>query len=309
MRRLHLLLLGIGIGGAALAAACSDGTTVINIYGGSDGGGVTSDGGGVGFDDDSGPQGGVGVVDGGAGTGAPTGLPCDIQQLLEVRCIACHSTSMRLLTYADLQAKSGSNPANTMAKESLARMKGVGAIMPPTPAVAPTPAEIATFEAWVTAGAPQGTACTNAVDGGALPDAGPNPYNTPMKCTSGKTTLGQSSSMRPGEACQACHQKQGGPNYSIAGTVYPTAHEPQDCNGVPGGMNVVVTDKNNQVVTIPVNNVGNFGLKTSVAAPFFVKVTSGNLTRPMIGSLTSGDCNSCHTPTGANGAPGRVMAP
>lgn len=304
MRRLHLLLLGIGIGGAALAAACSDGATVINIYGGSDGG-ATSDG-GVGVNDDSGPQGGVGVVDGGAGTGATTGLPCDIQQLLEVRCIACHSASMRLLTYADLQAKSGSNPANNMAQESLARMKGVGALMPPLPAVPPTPAEIATFGAWVTAGTPQGTACTNAVDAG---PPGPNPYNTPMQCTSGKTTLGQSASMRPGEACQACHQKQGGPSYSVAGTVYPTAHEPQDCNGVPGGMNVVVTDKNNKIVTIPVNGVGNFGSNAVVTAPFFVKVTSSKGTRPMIGSLTSGDCNSCHTPTGANGAPGRVMAP
>jgi mono/diheme cytochrome c family protein len=24
---------------------------------------------------------------------------------------------------------------------------------------------------------------------------------------------------------------------------------------------------------------------------------------------TIGDCNSCHTPTGANGAPGRIAAP
>jgi hypothetical protein len=24
---------------------------------------------------------------------------------------------------------------------------------------------------------------------------------------------------------------------------------------------------------------------------------------------TSGDCNSCHTVNGANGAPGRIMAP
>jgi hypothetical protein len=303
MRRLQLLILTIGIAGAALAAACSDGTTIINIYGGGSDGGLPS------FNDDSGTQGGVGIVEGGAGTGANTGLPCEVQQLLEIRCIACHSTSMRLLTYADLQAKAASNPKNNMAQESLARMKGTGALMPPKPAVPPTAQEIATFEAWVNAGTQMGPACTNAVDGG-LPEAGPNPYNTPSVCTSGKSwSGGNSMSMRPGEACQACHQKQGGPSYSIAGTVYPTAHEPKDCNGSPGGMSVVVTDKNNKVVTVAVNSVGNFGSNAAIAAPFYVKVTAGNKVRPMIGALTAGDCNSCHTETGANGAPGRVMAP
>jgi hypothetical protein len=308
MRRAHLLLLSLAIGGAAVAAACSDGSTVINIVGGS------ADGGSVGrpsFDDDSGAQGGVGVVDGGAGTGANTGLPCDIQQLMEIRCIACHSTSMRLLTYADFQAKAASNPANTMAQESLARMKGMGAIMPPSPAVAPTAQEIATMEAWVSAGAPMGVACTNVPDAG---PPGPNPYNTPVVCTSNKywtTQMGNSLSMRPGEACQACHQKQGGPIYTVGGTVYPTAHEPKDCNGSVGGgtMNVVVTDKNKNVVTVPVNSVGNFGTRAAIVPPFFVTVTQGGKSRPMIGSLTNGDCNSCHTEAGANGAPGRVMAP
>ena len=141
-------------------------------------------------------------------------------------------------------------------------------------------------------------------------DAGVNPYNTPPVCTSGKFwTSGTNGSMRPGEACQACHQKQGGPIFSIAGTVYPTAHEPKDCNGSPGNMSVVVTDKNNKVVTIPVNGVGNFYSGASIAAPFTVKVQSSQKTRAMSGSLTSGDCNSCHTQTGANNAPGRIMAP
>jgi predicted CXXCH cytochrome family protein len=29
----------------------------------------------------------------------------------------------------------------------------------------------------------------------------------------------------------------------------------------------------------------------------------------MSGAVTAGDCNSCHTEQGANGAPGRIMAP
>jgi predicted CXXCH cytochrome family protein len=29
----------------------------------------------------------------------------------------------------------------------------------------------------------------------------------------------------------------------------------------------------------------------------------------MVGKVTSGDCNSCHTTAGANGAPGRILVP
>ena len=38
-------------------------------------------------------------------------------------------------------------------------------------------------------------------------------------------------------------------------------------------------------------------------------VTDGVKTRQMQGTVTSGDCNSCHTVNGTNGAPGRIMAP
>ena len=31
--------------------------------------------------------------------------------------------------------------------------------------------------------------------------------------------------------------------------------------------------------------------------------------RMMVASQTAGNCNSCHTQNGANGAPGRIMAP
>jgi mono/diheme cytochrome c family protein len=263
--------------------------------------------------DDAGEQGGVGVVDGGAGTGANTGLPCDVQQILEVRCIACHSTSLPLLTYANLMAPSTKDPSKTMAQESLVRMQSTTSPMPPPPAVAPTSAEIATFAAWVSANTPKGQACTALPDAGtdAGSDAGTqNPYNTPTVCTSNKYwTSGTGGSMAPGEACQACHQKQGGPSYTIAGTVYPTAHEPKDCDGVAGGVSVVVTDANKNVITLTANSAGNFSSGSNVAAPFNVKVTSTKGTRAMSGSLTSGDCNSCHTTTGANGAPGRIMAP
>jgi mono/diheme cytochrome c family protein len=253
---------------------------------------------------------GINATGTGAGTGANTGLPCDVQQLLENRCIGCHlgTSPPPLLTYDNLVAPSKSDPTKSMAQVSLDRMQSTTSPMPPAPAVAPTPEEIATFKAWVDAQTPKGTACTAAPDGGA-----PTNTNTPTVCTSGKTWNGGnegSGSMRPGGACITCHTMRGGPAYVIAGTVYPTAHEPNDCDGVAGtGLNVIVTDANGTVTNVPVNGVGNFYSRTKVVAPFHVKVSDGTKERAMGGALTAGDCNSCHTVTGVNGAPGRIMAP
>jgi hypothetical protein len=253
---------------------------------------------------------------GAAGTGLATGLPCDVQAVLENRCLACHSGTSPppLLTYDDLMKPSTVDPAKTLAQLALERMKSTTSPMPPPPAVPPDAEEIAAFEAWVNAGTPKGAACTTpppigdaGADGGA--DAGP------LTCTSGKTwTKGDDGSelMHPGAACNACHQVQGGPNLRVAGTVYPTLHEPNDCNGAatPPPIVVTVTDSKNRTFDMPVNAAGNFLRdKGGLKPPYRAKVTSGGKTRAMVGTVTSGDCNSCHTPTGLNGAPGRIQAP
>ena len=63
------------------------------------------------------------------------------------------------------------------------------------------------------------------------------------------------------------------------------------------------------MTNVPVNTVGNFSTRARIVPPFKVKVTSGAKERVMAGALTAGDCNSCHTVAGVNGAPGRIMAP
>jgi hypothetical protein len=145
------------------------------------------------------------------------------------------------------------------------------------------------------------------------PDAG----GTGVVCTSNTFwTNGDrgSASMHPGNACITCHASNSkAPNLTIAGTVYPTSHEPNDCNGAKGTGNsitVVVTDATGkQLSPIVVNSVGNFYSTTAVAAPFHVKVVSNGKENAMMEAPPNGDCGSCHTQQGANNAPGRIVVP
>jgi hypothetical protein len=46
-----------------------------------------------------------------------------------------------------------------------------------------------------------------------------------------------------------------------------------------------------------------------VATPFRAKVTYMGRERDMAAGQTSGDCNACHTQSGAMSAPGRIILP
>src|SRR6476661_7108614 len=150
----------------------------------------------------------------------PTGLPCDVQNVLENQCQGCHgnpptnAAPMPLVTYENLAAL---DPTGVMyAQACVARMSGAGAQMPPLPAVAPASADISVFQQWLDAGMPRG-------------NCRPNPFAVPPTCTSGHTWGGgeESGSMDPGVACIQCHARsREAPRFAIAGTVYPTGHEP-----------------------------------------------------------------------------------
>jgi hypothetical protein len=263
------------------------------------------------------------VGDPGTGTSSGTGtagdgLPCDITTILSTYCVSCHSSPpvggapTALLTYTDLTAPAKSDATKTMAEVSVARMKSSTSPMPPKPGSPVAAADIATFEAWVAAGSPQGT-CGDV-------ETGPNPFDAPAQCTSNSyypPNGNEGAGMSPGQACNQCHLQQGGeaPIFSIAGTVYPTAHEPDDCyakveSGPAISTAVVeITDKNGGVHTIKVNSVGNFLLGTSIAKPYTAKVKYDGRERIMVAAQTSGDCNSCHTQNGTKDAPGRVLLP
>lgn len=246
---------------------------------------------------------------GSGGPGTTTGLPCDVSQVLSKSCTSCHGSPpsgapMSLVSYADLTASDPSDPSKKVIEVAIARMQNTAKPMPPSGVAAA--ADVQTLQAWLAAGLPMGSC------------GGTNPYGTPPVCTSGKSWNGGnngSASMYPGRACITCHATNSeAPKFQLAGTVYPTAHEPDSCLGSPSGsgLTVEITDAKGTVITLTPNGSGNFSYRSRTSAlqfPYTARVKQGTKVRAMSAAQTNGDCNSCHTQSGTNGAPGRIMAP
>jgi hypothetical protein len=219
---------------------------------------------------------------------------------------------MPLVTRTNLTAPSFADASMTFAQRTVVRMQSTTSPMPPAPGTPVSSAEIQTVQSWISAGYPAGSCTTN---GGA--DAGPpDPLGATPTCTSGTTWTGGnngSAVMNPGLACISCHAGTGGeaPQFTIAGTVYPTGHEPNLCNGANGtnGARVVIVDAANRTVTLTPNAAGNFTYTGAITTPYTAKVTYQGRERIMPAAQTSGDCNACHTQNGTSGAPGRITLP
>jgi hypothetical protein len=264
-------------------------------------------------EDNVGVGGDIADAGGGAPNLGPSDLPCDVQNVLATHCQACHTKFPpgALVTRADLLSASLTDDTLTMAEESLVRLQATDSThMPPAPHERVTSAEIQSLRAWVEVGMPEDSCGMEA-------DAGPDPYDTPVVCTSDKRWTGgneESPNMRPGGACIHCHsEEREGPIFAAAGTVYPTPHEPNDCNGVSGkaeGAVVEVTDANGEVHTLEPNRAGNFMLEArGFAYPYTAKVVYQGRERVMVESQKNGDCNKCHTEAGSHDAPGRIFLP
>ena len=251
---------------------------------------------------------------------APTGLPCDVAQVLN-ECSDCHGAkpsggaTSSLLSYEDLTAKSDDDPTKTIAEVALARMKSADRPMPPTGAL--PDAKVATFEAWVTSGMAKGSCgdSTHGTDAGTVtsvpPEPNPDPKTPPtLTCTSGKTVSNHPGPlMAAGVACGSCHTGGDGPPlFAMAGTLYPTLNEPDKCVGTTG-VNILIIDAQGFTHTMTTNESGNFTRFTPVPLPYRAMVIRGNQIREMKTPQMNGDCNSCHTGTGTGGAPGRVTTP
>jgi len=277
---------------------------------------------------------------------AAKGVPCNVLAVLQDNgCLDCHGKKptskgiSSLVTYANLTAVDKyDDQGRTVAEASLARMKSKKQPMPPSPSDAVSSDDISVFSKWISGGY-KSSVCKTSTDttsettddtgtteskdagtatttppkdsGASAPpaDSGvaatPDPLNAAAVCTSGTSwKSGQNANMRPGEACGGCHGSS-----VVAGTVYPTGHEPDKCNGSNAGAQIIITDKNGTKTTITANSVGNFLIQKSIAKPYTAVVSYNGKTRAMVGSQTSTDCNSCHTQKGSSSAPGRIVLP
>jgi mono/diheme cytochrome c family protein len=235
-----------------------------------------------------------------------------VEALLINQCQSCHGVDPvlpapnSLVTKSDLTSLSLPEPTKTNAEESLARIQNTLYPMPPAPAPPPSDDAIAALKSWIAAGYPDQT-CAELPDAGDVADAtlGGSGYDGPFTCSTGKTyTGGNDPLMRPGDPCQYCH------TFPAAGTVYKTEHEDESCEGANvSNANIVITDANGMVLTLPVNSAGNFYTGTTIAGPFHAKLVYAGGERDMLEAQSSGNCNLCHTPAGDNGAPGRIMLP
>lgn len=270
------------------------------------------------------PDGGIASASDSGPPPAPveTDLPCEVAETLVTQCGSCHGAvpaggaPISLVTRADLLRPSAVDPALTYAERSVVRMRAATSPMPPAGTRVPDPA-IAALEAWIAAGSPAG-ACT--VE---------DPWSTPVTCTSGRTwTRGndESPEMHPGGTCVSCHDTMARERrFWLAGTVYPSAHEPDECAGADtGGAAIVeITDAEGRVYTMRPNRAGNFyllrptdedvqaggALAPAFTPPYTARVLQDGRERAMLTPQTEGECNACHTVSGAMGAPGRIVLP
>lgn len=143
----------------------------------------------------------------------------------------------------------------------------------------------------------------------ALPGCGDG--DAPENCsTDSVNDVDEGPLMKPGGACIDCHTSEGeGPIFKLAGTVMGATNDDTSCNGV-SGVTVEITGADGQLVTLTTNSAGNFFLESgAIALPYTAKVKAGGKELVMGTPQSVGDCNTCHTAGGANGAPGRILSP
>ena len=122
--------------------------------------------------------------------------------------------------------------------------------------------------------------------------------------------------MNPGRSCVKCHAETNdeghAPFYKVAGTVMQSLHDSDDCRGAPQ-MTIVLTDANETEWVMVGNSAGNFWLDPTAEVAMPLKTARiidehGNERVKQV-KVSDGDCASCHTRDGADGAPGRLIPP
>ena len=117
--------------------------------------------------------------------------------------------------------------------------------------------------------------------------------------------------MHPGGDCIACHrQRDEGPTFSVAGTVFQDLNDGDDCRGIPAARIDILDTSGAVALSLNANAAGNFFATARLpAGGYTAQVTYDGRTRSMSTVQTDGACNKCHTVDGAQNAPGRILVP
>ena len=142
---------------------------------------------------------------------------------------------------------------------------------------------------------------------------GPDLGTPPAVCSTHAVDEGESALMEPGGNCIQCHSDYDGPHFTFAGTVMSASHDDTNCAGVSDVI-VRIKGADGKTIELTTNGNGNFYSDASIgsiAFPYTAEVSRGGKTTSMLTSRTQAEtnCASCHTAAGANGAPGRIVAP
>jgi hypothetical protein len=136
------------------------------------GGGDGGEGGGAGGGAAGGSGGGT--VSGDAGSG------CEVQALMNARCVSCHSSPptqgapIAFTSLASLRSLSLRDPLKTNAERCVARMQETATRMPPMPEAPATAAEIAVLTGWIAGGMPACASDAGTEDAGSNVELSPN---------------------------------------------------------------------------------------------------------------------------------------
>jgi hypothetical protein len=143
----------------------------------------------------------------------------------------------------------------------------------------------------------------------------PPPGHASDPCGTGAWWTGgneESPRMHPGGDCISCHARGEGPDFAVAGTVMTDTDDATDCMGVEG-VTITLRDNAGEILAeMHSNAAGNFYTNAALPQsrlPYTVELASGGRTSAMATPQTETDCMACHTADGANGAPGRILAP
>jgi cytochrome c553 len=288
--------------------------TMVGCYGGGELAATSGDGGGAASSSSSSGSSGASSsgTSGGSSSGGSSGGPwCDVQAFVAANCVGCHTaggaSAPPMDTFAELSGPSPTYAGQTVAQRAEARL--TANTMPPGGGHA---ASASLFATWIAAGYSH-ESCTGGTDAGSGVMAGPVDFGAPAACTSGSMwTRGEGMTMRPGEQCDgSCHNH----GFSAAGTVFQTAHEPNDCNGA-SGVQVTLTDSSGTAHSTTSNSAGNFAFSRGIGTgPYQVALVYNGITRRMMTPLTGTlECNGCHTQNGTavGGFPspqGRIVMP